>query len=368
MRVGYDTAPLALNLAGERRYAAALLRALEARGDVEMAHLGLTDRRPRSFPQRLAWQAAAEAVYYPLLIGRQARAAGVALVHHPRHLVPPELGLSVPSVVTVHDVLPLRTPEHFSQLIARRYAVLARLSARRAARVVTGSEHSRDEIAELLDVPLERIRVTPYGVEPLFRPVEADLELLAERFGVTPPYVLCVGTLEPRKNLTGAVRAFERAHAAFRDHSLVLIGGRGWKGGELERLLRETRAPVIPTGYVSEEGLVALYSSADCFLFPSFAEGFGFPVLEAMACGTPVVAGDRSSLPEVVGDAGLLVDPASTEALADAVRRVLGSAELRHDLSRRGLERSRLFTWERTADATVDVYRELANLGGQSPR
>ena len=368
MRIGYDTAPLALNEAGERRYAAALLDALEARDDVDVNRLTLTGRRPRSFPQRLAWQAVAEGLYYPLLLARQARAAGVELVHHPRHLVPPEPGLGVPSVVTVHDVLPLRMPEHFSQLIARRYRVLARASTRRAARVVTGSAHSRDEIAELLDVPVERIRVTPYGVEPLFRPVDADLDLLSRRFGVRAPYVLCVGTLEPRKNLTGAVRAFERVHAEFPDHSLVLIGGRGWKGGELERVLGETPAPVARTGYVSEDELVALYSAADCFLFPSFAEGFGFPVLEAMACGTPVVSGDRSSLPEVVGDAGVLVDPGSTEAVAEALRTLLGSPELRQDLSARGLERSRLFTWERCAEATAAVYREVTEADSQSRR
>jgi glycosyltransferase involved in cell wall biosynthesis len=368
LRLGYDTAPLALNEAGERRYAAALLDALEARGDMEVTRLTLTGRRPRSLPQRLAWQAVAEGIYYPLLLARQARAAGVELVHHPRHLVPPEPALGVPSVVTVHDVLPLRTPEHFSQLIARRYAVLARLSTRRAARVLTGSAHSRDEIAELLGVSIDRIRVTPYGVEPLFRPVDADLDLLARRFGVRAPYVLCVGTLEPRKNLTGAVRAFEGVHAEFPEHSLVLIGGRGWKSGELERLLRETPAPVVRTGYVGEGELVALYSAADCFLFPSFAEGFGFPVLEAMACGTPVVSGDRSSLPEIVGDAGVLVDPGSAEALADALRRVLGSAELRQDLRRRGLERSRQFTWERCAEATAAVYREAADADAQGRR
>jgi glycosyltransferase involved in cell wall biosynthesis len=164
------------------------------------------------------------------------------------------------------------------------------------------------------------------------------------------------------------VRAFERVHAGFPDHSLVLIGGRGWKSGDLERLLNETPATVLRTGYVSEEELVALYCAADCFLFPSFAEGFGFPVLEAMACGTPVISGDRSSLPEVVGDSGLLVDPGSTEALADALGRLLGSPDLREELRGRGLERSRLFTWERCAEETAAVYRELSERDGQGRR
>jgi glycosyltransferase involved in cell wall biosynthesis len=324
-----------------------------------VTRLTLSRRAPTRFRQRLAWQAAAEAIYYPLLIGRQARAAGVDVIHHPRHLVPPELGLPAPSVVTVHDVLPLRMREHFSRLIAERYRVLARLATRRAARVLTGSRHSREEIAELLGVPIERIRVTPYGVEERFRPVEPDIEWLEARFSVRPPYVLCVGTLEPRKNLVGAVRAFERVRGDFPDHTLVLIGGKGWKGGEFERLMKRTSARVTRTGYVGEDELVALYCAADCFLFPSFAEGFGFPVLEAMACGTPVISGDRTSLPEVVGDAGLLVDPHSCEALAHALARLLRSPELRNELGRRGAERSRRYSWAACAAATLDVYREV---------
>jgi glycosyltransferase involved in cell wall biosynthesis len=348
-----------LNAAGERRYASALLRALQARDDIEVVPLTLSRRTPRSFAQRLAWQAAAEGLYYPLLIGRRARAAGVGVVHHPRHLVPPEAGMSVPSVVTVHDVLPLRMPEYFSRLIAVRYRVIAGLATARAARIITGSEHSRREIAALLGVPDERIRVTPYAVEPRFRPVAVDREVLRRRVGVAGPYVLCVGTLEPRKNLVGALRAFERVQPDFPDHTLVIIGGRGWKGGELQRALDETTARVLPTGYVSEEDLVTLYAGTDCFLFPSFGEGFGFPVLEAMACGAPVVACDTTSIPELVGDAALLVPPADGEALADALRRVLGTRELADELRTAGIDRSLGYTWAACAARTIAVYEEL---------
>lgn len=353
MKVGYDMAPLSLNWAGERRYAASLLRALHATAGVEVAELTLSRREPGGMAQRVAYQAAAEALYYPLLLGRRARRAGAELVHHPRHLVPPELHLPGPSLVTVHDVLPLAEPEHYSKLILWRYRLLARSAVRSAALVLTGSAYSAGEISERLGVERSRIRVTPYGVEERFRPVPVD----RERLGVPGPYVLCVGTMEPRKNLAGAVRAFELVQRDFPEHSLVLIGGRGWMGDELERLLSTTDVRLVRPGYVSDPDLVQLYSGADCFLFPSLSEGFGFPVLEAMACGAPVISSDGASLPEVVGDAGILTEP-QPEALAAALRELLSSSDRRAELSRRGRERAGGFTWDACAAATVAAYRD----------
>jgi glycosyltransferase involved in cell wall biosynthesis len=358
VRVGYDIAPLSLNWAGERRYAESLLRALRTAAGVEVEELTLWRREPAGMFQRVAYQAVAEAVYYPLLLGRRARRAGAELVHHPRHLVPPEHGLPGPSVVTVHDVLPLSEPEHYSKLILWRYRVLARSAVRSAALVLTGSRYSAGEIERRLGVDPARIRVTPYGVEERFRPAEVDRERLAG-LGVRGPYVLCVGTLEPRKNLAGTVRAFERVQRNFPEHSLVLIGGRGWMGDDLGALLERTEARVVRPGYVGDEELVQLYSGADCFVFPSFSEGFGFPVLEAMACGAPVIAGDRASLPEVVGDAGVLVDPGDDEAIAGALAELLGSPERRKALRERGLEHSRGFSWNDTARMTVEAYGEV---------
>ena len=261
----------------------------------------------------------------------------------------------------MHDVLALRMPQYFSRLIAERFRVLARSVVRRADLVITGSASSRDDIAELLGADPAKIRVTPYGVEPAFAPLEADPDEIERRFGVRPPYVLCVGTLEPRKNLAGAVRAFERVQGDFPDHALAIIGGKGWKRAELERVMAGTKARVVRTGYVADDDLPLLYSAADLFLFPSFGEGFGFPVLEAMACGAPVIAGNTTSLPELAGDAALLVDPASEEAIAAAVREVLGSSDVGERLSVAGLERSRGFSWERCAEQTVGVYRELVS-------
>jgi alpha-1,3-rhamnosyl/mannosyltransferase len=200
--------------------------------------------------------------------------------------------------------------------------------------------------------------VTPYGVEERFHPAEPDPERLERELGVSSPYVLTVGTVEPRKNLAGTLRVFERVQAEFPEHSLVLAGGRGWKGGSFEQALAATQARVVRPGYVSDEQLVRLYSGADCFLYPSFGEGFGFPVLEAMACGTPVVASDRGSLPEIVVDAGMLLDPLDEAGLAGALAALLDSPARRAELSRRGRERAGQFSWERCARLTVDAYGE----------
>ena len=199
------------------------------------------------------------------------------------------------------------------------------------------------------------------GLDPRFRPAPLDPAVLAERFGIDRPFVLCAGTLEVRKNLAGALRAFAALGEDARDHQLVVVGGRGWMNDEFAALLEAVRERVVVTGYVSDDDLVGLLGSAACFLYPSFLEGFGFPPLEAMACGTPVVTSTGGSVPEVCDDAALLVDPTDVEGMADAVRRVLADPALAADLRRRGLERAARLSWSRCAGETVAVYRAVAS-------
>jgi glycosyltransferase involved in cell wall biosynthesis len=242
----------------------------------------------------------------------------------------------VPFVLTVHDVLPLRRPELFGFANRTHFRLLVAPAARRAAAVLTGSTHVREQIVELLGVPAERVAVTPWGVSERFRPTQPDPTRLERRFGIRGPYVLTAGAGDPRKNVAAARRA-----AGARQ--LVAVGPGG-------------------TGHVSDDELVALYSGADCFLFLSLDEGFGFPPLEAMACGCPVVASARGALPEVLGDAALLVEPDGSEA-AGALARILQDDALRADLREKGLERARRFSWETCAHATAGVYEQAMRYG-----
>jgi alpha-1,3-rhamnosyl/mannosyltransferase len=332
-------------------------RALSDRTDVELIRFAASRRQPRGTAGRAAQGVWRELLYYPVLLGLRGARAGADLLHCPSQLGPVRRRL--PLVMTVHDLLPLRFPHLFTRVNAAHMRLMANAVLPRADRILTGSEFTRGEIAELLGVARDRIEVVPYGVASQFRPQEPDGEWLRTRFGLDGRYIVCVGTLEPRKNLVAALRAFRRLSSAHPDLQLAVVGGQGWRNERFEQELRDGAGRVVGTGHVSDEDLAALYAGAACLLFPSLSEGFGFPVLEAMACGTPVVSSNRTSLPEVVGDAGLLVNPEDEAELAAAVERILGSSAFAAELRTRGLRNAERFSWAACADATVDVYRRV---------
>jgi glycosyltransferase involved in cell wall biosynthesis len=289
-----------------------------------------------------------------------ARRDHLDLVHGTVNVVPP--GLPCPAVVTVHDLAFLRFPD---QVTKKRFHYLSRMirgSVKRATRVLAVSEGTKRDIVELLDVAPEKIAVIPLGVDERFRPLDKEaLKTFRQQAGIEGPLALFVGTLEPRKNLPRLVEAFSMI-ADDVPHDLVVIGPEGWLTSEIHetstRLLERGRLQF--RGFVPDGQLPAWYSVCDLFAYPSLYEGFGLPVLEAMACGAPVLTSCVSALPEVVGDAALTVSPTDTQAIADEMKRLLTDSELRRDLQRRGIERSKAFTWARTAELTVEVYREAA--------
>jgi glycosyltransferase involved in cell wall biosynthesis len=273
-------------------------------------------------------------------------------------------------IVTIHDLSFARLPQTVEP---KNRAYLARnvpTSLARADAVIAVSEFTRREIEELFPVARGKVHVVHHGVRPALEAPpgdapDAELPPLPERF------VLAVGTLEPRKNLGVLLDAIHliRSDVPLRDVGLVVVGGRGWLSDELELRLaaEQMNRRVTRLGYVSDATLSALYRRAAVLAFPTLYEGFGLPVLEAMACGLPVVCTNVASLPEVAGDAALLVDELLPESLADALRRVLTDEALAADLSRRGRERAATFTWKKAARQTLDVYRTVAE-GGDAHR
>jgi len=355
--VAYDLVAESATAAGVQRYARELRLALATRDDTLVVGLGPRPRRRRGAIHRLTQGLVREGWWYPAGLAHAAERARADVLQCMAAFAP-ERGRT-PVVLSVPDVLPLRHPELFPRVIvAHQRATLAR-RARRAARVITLTEHGRTEAIETLGLVPERVAVTLLGVEPRFRPDPPSAQWLAGRWGIDRPYVLCVGTLEPRKNLLGALQGM-RAAGFGDDVVLVIAGGRGWRNEAFESEARKTDVPVIRAGRVSDEELVRLYGGARCLAFPSLWEGYGLPVLEAMACGCPVVSSHRSGLAEVVGDCGLLVDPLDPEAIGAALRVAVADDHRRAELRERGLARARGMTWQRTAAQTVAVHRAVA--------
>ena len=299
-------------------------------------------------------------VRVPVTLSAELRRRPVDVLHV-QYTAPP--AAPCPVVATIHDL----SFEHIRATFKRRSWMQLRLTVRRTARrareVVTLSEFSRRDLIDTYGLPPERVTVTPAAAAPRFRPAAAEeIQRVRHVYGITREYVLAVGSIQPRKNLArlfAAYASLRRARGGDKLPQLVVVGKRAWLYEETLRAARECGidSEVIFTGYAPEADLPALYSGAFCFVYPSYFEGFGLPPLEAMACGTAVVAADRTSLPEVVGDAGLLVNPFDADEIAGALARLIDDETLRATLAGRGLGRAARFDWRDTARRTLEVYK-----------
>lgn len=285
------------------------------------------------------------------------------LMHYPDYALP--VLSSIPAVITVHDVSFHICPETFSRRKLFTKRLLSGPSLHKAHRIITDSENTKNDLLEYFRVPQEKVEVIPIGVDHrLFQPLSQEQagEYCRKRLNLDIGYLLYLGTLEPRKNIVSLIRAFKLLKERYRlPQKLVIAGSKGWLFREIFRLTESLglAGEIVFAGYVPEEDLPKLYSGAGVFVYPSIYEGFGLPPLEAMACGIPVVSSNVSSLPEVVGKAGLLVEPLDIEAIAEAIYQVLNSPGLAAELVLRGIERARQFTWEKTAGKTLAVYEQV---------
>jgi glycosyltransferase involved in cell wall biosynthesis len=284
--------------------------------------------------------------------------ADAAVVHATNPAAVPPVGFDQRLVVTIHDLAYERFPHTFPREWRWLYRTGVRRAVRRAAAILTPSRATAEDLLDRTGIDAGRVHVTPLA--PSLAAGGPAPELTVERLRLPRPYVLNVGTIEPRKNLLLLVRAFRRLAAEGLPHTLVLAGPPGWKAQGLRRELSvDAPGTIVRTNLLSEAELDAVYRCADAFVYPSLYEGFGLPVLEAMSRGIPCVVSTASSLPEVAGDAALGIDPTDQDSLADALARILTDRALADDLSRRGRDRAASFSWDRTARDTLDVYREV---------
>lgn len=278
---------------------------------------------------------------------------------------PAVLAQRKPTVITLHDLSYKMLPHLRGDWLSRfHWRFFGDLGARRADHVITTSEHSRRDIQRLLGIPAERINVIYGAPAPIFRPLEPESAraVARDKYGIEGRYILFVGTLQPTKNLARLIEAYALARQRARiQQSLVVVGQQGWQYQDIFARISglELQDHVIFTGFVPDEDLPALYSGADVFVLPSLYEGFGLPVVEAFACGTPVIASNVASLPEVAGDAAILVNPTNIEGLAQALERVCTDAGLRQAMRQAGLARAAQFSWRTCAEQTRQVYRQV---------
>lgn len=377
MRIGIEVTAAVSQGAGIGRYTRELLRALAALDTATHYRLFYAARRPaHPLPPLPAnfhvtalpfhdiwlarlWQRAQLPLPVELITGP------LDLFHSPDFTLPP-VRRGTPALLTVHDLSFVRDPESAAPTLRAYLNTVVPRSVARADHILADSQATRNDLLELYRAPADKVSVLYSGVDPVFQPVTDPAALAAVRAKYdlgTAPFIFSVSTLQPRKNHVRLIQAFAALSQSL-DASLQLViaGGKGWLYdsifAEVERrgLQERVRFP----GFVADADLPALYSAARVLAYPSLYEGFGLPLLEAMACGTPVVTSTASCLPEVAGDAALLVDPFDVPALASALERTIADEALRAGLIARGFARARAFTWEAAARQLIDLYRRLS--------
>jgi glycosyltransferase involved in cell wall biosynthesis len=366
MRFSVDAHAIGRNLTGNEVYVRNLLRgfeALDSESDfiVYLSEPNAAQAVPSRFTSkqvsgnpfiRLGWD-----------LSRRLREDKPDLVHV-QYTAP--LNCPSPIVVSVHDVSFLEHPEYFRQARVMQLRVTVRRTVQRAVRILTPSEFSARQIQRVYGVDPDKIVVVPNAVSGLFRPVprEAAQAQALQRFKIPGPYVLTVGDLQPRKNQVGLIAAFEQLLRERPElpHRLVLTGQDSWFAGRVHEAARRSPAAerIHFTGFVRDEELLTLYGGCDIFVFPSFYEGFGLPIIEAMACGRAVACSNRTATVEVADGAGITFDPASTADIARAMRDLLIDGELRTRMERLGIQRAHGFQWKDAAAKTLEVYYGVA--------
>jgi glycosyltransferase involved in cell wall biosynthesis len=376
MRFAVDAHAIGRHLTGNEVYIRSLLRAFAEIDKHSEFVAYLSEPGAESLiPERFQVRRVAANPYSRLGwdLGRLIRSDRPDLVHV-QYTAP--LFSNTPTVVTVHDVSFLEHPEYFHSLRGSQLRLTVARTVKRAARILTVSEFSRDAILRAYDIPAGKVSVIPNAANPEFRVIgrERAQKAAHESLKFDAPFVLSVADLQPRKNQIGLIAACSKLltdHPQLKHH-LVLTGKETWFTPKVREAARDCgfASRIHFTGFVSDPVLLQLYNACDCFVFPSFYEGFGLPILEAMACGRAVACSNTSAMPEVADGAGLLFDPHRIEEITRAMKDILLDSELRGRMERLGLQRAATFTWKKSARATLAVYKEVvasASASGRGP-
>ncbi len=367
MRVGMDARLVYYRKAGISQYTLRLLEELAAI-DKEDEFTVFQSRKDRSvlvdqsnFRKRSLWTPPHHRLEQ-LLLPLELAAVDLDVLHSPDFI--PPFRRNCKSVITVHDLNFLLYPDFLTPESASYYGQIDQ-AVRRCDHIIAVSESTKRDIIHLTGAPEDKITVVHEAAHPIYRPLQDQNQVQEAkmRFGIETDFVLFVSTIEPRKNVPTLLRSYKQLLDNYRAGvDLALAGEKGWLFHQVYKLVDELgiKERVHFLGRVSSEDLLGLYNAAQLLVHPAFYEGFGLPPLEAMACGTPVVVSNTSALPEVVGDAALLVDPTEVDELTVAIWRLLSDPDLRRELSEKGLKRARLFSWRKAARQTLKIYRRLA--------
>ncbi|MCS6825010.1 MAG: glycosyltransferase family 4 protein [Caldilinea sp.] len=368
MRIGVDTRLMHYQPAGISRYTGHLLQALaELNKEDEFIIFQHPKHRSPLIQQanfrRAALFAPVHHRFEQIFLAAELLRFRLDLIHS-TDFIPP-LYSPVAAVITVHDLAFLHYPHFLTAKSAAYYGQIDKAVVK-AAHIIVPSEYTRQDLIAQLGVPAHKVTVIHEAANPIFKPLpyQETLAAVQKRHGLSERFVLCVGTIEPRKNINGLLQAFAHLRNKYRQNEVMLAiaGGKGWLYDETIEMVKTLNLQpwVRFLGRVSDDELHQLYVAARCHVHPAYYEGFGLPPLEAMACGTPTIVSNVSSLPEVVGDAALLVNPLDVEEIAVAMQRLLTDDDLHAELRQKGLRRARIFSWERAARRTLDVYRQVA--------
>lgn len=374
MHIGIDAHAIGAKQGGNETYIRNLIRAIAEIDQENTYSIYLADRETaqewregfsqqyKNFSIRLLPKPT-PLVRVPVALAFELRIRPVDILHV-QFTAPPFC--PVPVVATIHDLAFEHMPETFTRRGSLQLKLTVRSTAKKAASILTVSEYSRQDIIKTYKLPSEKVVVTYNGIEPHFTlnaSSQNEIQELRSRYGISRDYILAVGSLQPRKNLVRLIHAYSELRSRNNgfNHQLVIVGRKLWLAdGIFDEVKKQQWADdVILTGYVNDNDLAALYRSANAFVYPSLFEGFGLPPVEAMACGTPVITSNNSCLPEVTGDAAILIDPYNEREMADTILKVTSDKTLRHELRERGIAQAKKFTWNDAAIKTIEIYNSV---------